>query len=477
MLPSKRTCFSLFLAGLDGVVLSSAFLLSYWIRFSVPGLPVMPSQSLELYVRFSLILSAVVVLILFNSSFYREQAAEFGWEEFFSLIRAVTLTTVVGVFVTFLFRGYLNLPDTLPYSRLMLALWWVNAIFLMTVWRLFVSRHARYLGELGGSGNRTLIVGTNVRSQRFVEAITRSRRRAYEPVGLVSVPEHEDGQSELEIVGTVDELARLLAEGIADRVVIADTSIGTERVVQIFNACDRTDVKLSIIPDLFEVVSSSSQMREIAGVPVFEVQPEVVRQWGRAVKRTMDLVLGPMILLFLTPVFLLTCVAIWLESGRPFFFSQQRVGKGERHFRMLKFRSMHVGAEKLREEMAPLNETGGHVFKVRSDPRMTRVGRWLRRFSIDELPQIINVLRGEMSLVGPRPYPVYEVSQFNHTERKRFDLMPGITGLAQVSGRSDLDFEEGIRLDLFYIETWSPWLDIKILFKTIPAVLRGRGAY
>jgi len=127
--------------------------------------------------------------------------------------------------------------------------------------------------------------------------------------------------------------------------------------------------------------------------------------------------------------------------------------------------------------MAPLNETGGHVFKVRSDPRMTRVGRWLRRFSIDELPQIINVLRGEMSLVGPRPYPVYEVSQFNHTERKRFDLMPGITGLAQVSGRSDLDFEEGIRLDLFYIETWSPWLDIKILFKTIPAVLRGRGAY
>jgi exopolysaccharide biosynthesis polyprenyl glycosylphosphotransferase len=199
-----------------------------------------------------------------------------------------------------------------------------------------------------------------------------------------------------------------------------------------------------------------------------------LQQW---LKRLLDVVVSLAALAALAPVFLAVAVAIKLDSPGPVFFKQTRVGKWGRLFGVFKFRSMYVDAEKRKQELMKRNEADGPIFKIRNDPRVTRVGRFIRKTSVDELPQLINVLRGEMSLVGPRPPLPREVAQYQYHQRKRLDAVAGITGLQQVSGRSDLSFEQWVAYDIEYIEKQSVWFDIKILLKTIPAVLMGKGAY
>lgn len=194
-------------------------------------------------------------------------------------------------------------------------------------------------------------------------------------------------------------------------------------------------------------------------------------------KRLLDVLVAGLALIVFSPLLLLTALAIKLDSPGPVFFKQTRVGKWGRLFAIYKFRSMYIDAEKRKQELAAQNEASGPVFKMKRDPRITRVGRILRKLSIDELPQLLNVLRGDMSLVGPRPPLPREVEQYEYSQRRRLDAVPGITGLQQVSGRSDLNFEQWVAFDVAYIEQQSLWVDIKILFKTIPAVLTGRGAY
>ncbi len=196
----------------------------------------------------------------------------------------------------------------------------------------------------------------------------------------------------------------------------------------------------------------------------------------RAVKRTIDVVGAALLLLLLAPLLLAAAVAVKVDTPGPLLFRQRRTGLRGQEFEVLKLRTMCVGAEKMRKALAARNEADGHLFKVRDDPRVTATGRWLRRYSLDELPQLVNVLKGQMSLVGPRPLPV-EDSAFTGEARRRLRVRPGLTGLWQISGRSDLAWEEAVRLDLDYVDSWSLKLDLAILFRTLPAVLRGSGAY
>jgi len=203
----------------------------------------------------------------------------------------------------------------------------------------------------------------------------------------------------------------------------------------------------------------------------------VITKSTHFLKRSLDIVISALMLLLLTPLFLATALAIKLDNPGPVFYNQLRVGKWGRVFKMYKFRSMIFGADKLKSELATQNETGGVIFKMKRDPRITRVGRIIRKLSIDELPQLWNVLKGDMSLVGPRPSLPNEVDQYEYSDRRRLEVIPGITCIWQVSGRSNLDFKQQVSLDVEYIESQSFWQDIKILFKTIPAVLFGKGAY
>jgi exopolysaccharide biosynthesis polyprenyl glycosylphosphotransferase len=231
------------------------------------------------------------------------------------------------------------------------------------------------------------------------------------------------------------------------------------------------------VPRLFEVVSSRAGVDDIEGIPLLDVGHVELSRFNMLVKRVFDLVVAGFITLLVSPVLIVISVLIKLDSPGPVFFRQERMGRDGRTFHIFKFRSMKVGAERLRNELEALNEYSGPMFKIKKDPRLTRVGPWLRKWSLDELPQLLNVLRGEMSLVGPRPLWIEEAKQCTGWTQKRLNIMPGITGLWQVLGRSDIPFDEMVKLDYMYVTKWSLSWDVKLLLETIPAVLEKRGAY
>ncbi|HLA82174.1 MAG TPA: exopolysaccharide biosynthesis polyprenyl glycosylphosphotransferase, partial [Thermoleophilia bacterium] len=254
------------------------------------------------------------------------------------------------------------------------------------------------------------------------------------------------------------------------RAMISDT----EKIVQ---ACEEEGVKVRLMADLFEVPFKRLTLDKLDKIPLLTFEPVAHDESKLLVKRALDVVVATALLLVLLPLMALIAIVVKLDSRGPIFFTQKRVGLNKRIFRVVKFRTMHPDAERRQEEVEHLNEAQGPVFKIRNDPRITRVGRFLRRSSLDELPQLLNVLVGGMSLVGPRPLPLRDVSLFDRgVQRKRFSVKPGLTCLWQVSGRSSLPFSEWLRLDLSYIDRWSLTLDLKILLRTIPAVLRGAGA-
>jgi exopolysaccharide biosynthesis polyprenyl glycosylphosphotransferase len=278
-------------------------------------------------------------------------------------------------------------------------------------------------------------------------------------------------------LGEIDSLPRVVQEEGIDEVIITLPWIYHRRILGIMRQCERERVRARIVPDLFQLALSRVDIEDLGGIPIIGVKEISITGWNLAFKRTSDIVLSLAVLVLLFPLMLLISVAIKLDSPGPVLFKQVRVGRDGRRFVFYKFRSMRQGAEEERPQLADLDETVGPIFKIRRDPRCTRLGRFLRRTSLDELPQLYNVLRGEMSLVGPRPAIPVEVEQYQEWHRKRLEVSPGMTGLWQVSGRSQLTFDEMCLLDIYYLENWSPLLDLKIALKTIPAVLAGTGAY
>ena len=232
-----------------------------------------------------------------------------------------------------------------------------------------------------------------------------------------------------------------------------------------------------MIPGFFEILTREMSVQEVADIPIFQLEERIFQRWGRLVKRGVDIAVALVVLVGLAPVWILVALGISLESRGGAIFKHTRVGKGEKVFSMWKFRSMYADAEARRGEIEEQYASTDVLLRAPEDARVTRLGRLLRRFSIDEIPQLYNVLKGEMSVVGPRPHMPAEVAHYKDWQRRKFDVLPGLTGLTQVRGRKDLSLEEMVRLDIYYIENWSPILDLQILLKTIPAVFWGKGAY
>jgi exopolysaccharide biosynthesis polyprenyl glycosylphosphotransferase len=234
---------------------------------------------------------------------------------------------------------------------------------------------------------------------------------------------------------------------------------------------------VKVAPRTTELLLERAEYIPGQGAPLFELSPPALQGWEWAVKRSFDVVVSTLVIVLGSPVWAAIAGAIKLSSPGPVFYRDQRIGLGDQPFGMIKFRTMYADAAERQAALEAENEASGPLFKIKDDPRVTRVGGVLRRFSLDELPQVLNVLTGEMSLVGPRPLPVRDYEQLEPWHRKRYLVLPGMTGLWQVSGRIDLSFDDLVRLDFYYIENWSIWLDISILAKTLPAVLARRGAY
>ena len=262
-----------------------------------------------------------------------------------------------------------------------------------------------------------------------------------------------------------------------DEVLIADPDFPQEQAVELVDRCHRKGIRVRVAPSTMEILMDRIEFVPGQSLPLFELKPPVFEGIDFVVKRTFDLIGASVLLILLSPLLAAIALAIKLDSRGRVLYRSMRPGIGGRPFACFKFRTMHAGAEAMQDQLEHHNEMGGAIFKIRQDPRVTRVGGLLRRWSLDELPQLFNVLRGEMSLVGPRPLPQRDYDRLEDWHRKRNLVLPGLTGLWQVSGRSELDFDDLVRLDFLYLERWSIFLDLSILVKTIPAVITRRGAY
>jgi exopolysaccharide biosynthesis polyprenyl glycosylphosphotransferase len=273
------------------------------------------------------------------------------------------------------------------------------------------------------------------------------------------------------------EVEEALQRDQLDELLVADAGLDEELLLRIVEAAHRRGVKVRVAPRTTELLIERGEYVPGQGVPLFELRPPIFAGTDWAVKRVFDLVVGALIVIVGSPVWLLIALAVKLGSRGPVFYADPRIGLGEEEFRMLKFRTMVEDADRHKAALEHANEAPGALFKIRDDPRVTRVGRLLRRLSLDEVPNVVNVLRGEMSLVGPRPLPIRDYERLEPWHRRRYNVLPGMTGLWQVAGRSDLTFDDLVRLDFYYLENWSIWLDVTILFKTPFVVLARKGAY
>jgi exopolysaccharide biosynthesis polyprenyl glycosylphosphotransferase len=325
-----------------------------------------------------------------------------------------------------------------------------------------------------GVRRRVVLVGEGEALVRLQASLAAAQGGlGYEFVGAVAM----EGAGGLRRLGSRDELPAVLERVRPNEVILAEAQLEEREVFEIVEHAHKQGIKVRLAPDTTELLVQRGEYVPVPGVPLFELRPPVLTGWAWALKRAFDIVVSALGALLLLPVWALIALAVKLDSRGPVFFVDRRIGVGEREFGMLKFRTMVVDAPALQATLEDANEAEGALFKIRDDPRVTRVGRVLRRLSLDEMPQIVNVLKGEMSLVGPRPLPLRDYELLEEWHRARYAVLPGMTGLWQISGRSGLTFDDLVRLDFTYIENWSIWLDITIIARTIPAVLSGRGAY
>ncbi len=332
-----------------------------------------------------------------------------------------------------------------------------------------------WLLEQAGYRRRALLVGSGKHIEAVAHALADRAKTRVDLIGYISLtPRPQNG---LRSLGQLHELPSILVDERVQEVIIADHDFPQERAVELVDLCHRRGVTVHVAPTTMEILIARAEFVPGQTVPLFTLRPPVFEGIDYAVKRSFDLVLSILGLILISPVLLVIAVAIKLSSRGPALYRSRRPGMAGRPFHCFKFRTMREHADQIQIDLEPFNEQSGALFKIRRDPRLTRIGRFLRRFSLDELPQLVNVIRGEMSLVGPRPLPIRDFERLEDWHKKRYLVLPGITGLWQVSGRSELDFDDLVRLDFLYLERWSVFLDLAILLKTIPAVLGRRGAF
>ena len=329
--------------------------------------------------------------------------------------------------------------------------------------------------QLVGARRRTVLVGEGDRLQHLLRVIGSGRSGIeYEFLGALSPRREEPG---LRVLGSLDALPQVLAEQHVDELIVTDSGFDERQLLELVDEAHRRGVKVRIAPKTTELLLQRAEYVPGQGAPLFELRPPALAGADWVVKRAFDVTVATFAVVVGAPFWLAIAAAIKLTSHGPVLFRDRRVGLGEQEFDMMKFRTMYADARERQAALEEENEASGPLFKIKDDPRVTPVGRFLRRFSIDEMPQVLNVLGGDMSLVGPRPLPVRDYEQLEPWHRRRYSVLPGMTGLWQVSGRIDLSFDDLVRLDFYYLENWSIWLDISILTKTLPAVLARRGAY
>ncbi len=418
----------------------------------------------QMYLFFPL--AWVLIMMLFSVYDGRKNVRivdEFSNLSLSSLMAGITLAGIL----------YLSFRET---SRATFAFFVLGTYLLLVLWRVFVRILYRARNEDRGSITRILIVGAGPVG-RDIEA--RIQEHTYLDVQLAGFLDDDEKKrtQNPNILGGVNSARSLVRERAATDVVVALPARAYEKVNQLVKDLDDLPVKIWIVPDYFSLSLHHTEMGDFLGLPMLDLRAAALSEYQRMIKRAFDLVCTLLLLIPFLPVMAIVALAIWIQDGRPVTYSQPRVGENGRLFQFYKFRTMIKGADALQKQVETVNDQGELIHKTERDPRVTPLGRILRRFSLDELPQFFNVLRGNMSLVGPRPELPYLVERYKPWQRKRFAVPQGVTGWWQIHGRSDKPMHLHTEDDLYYIQNYSIWLDIQILIQTMWIIIRGKGAY
>ena len=406
----------------------------------------------------------ITVLVFAQAGLYRERESRPGAGRILACLIVVALIVLAfGIGTGYDFTTSGLIPTSVVVSAVTIGLF-----------RAAYESASLEVLRAAGIRRRVVLVGEGESLVRLRQSLAAARGGlTYEFVGAVA-PEPLPGTR---FLGSRADLPLVLEQVRPDEVILAEADFDERTVLEVVEQAHGQGIKVRLAPDTTELLVQRGEYIPGQGAPLFELRPPVLTGWDWAVKKGFDLLVSGLVLVVGLPLWALVALAVKLDSRGPIFFVDRRIGVGEREFGMLKFRTMVAEAASLQPQLEPVNEAEGALFKIREDPRVTGVGRVLRRFSLDEIPQIVNVLKGEMSLVGPRPLPLRDYRLLEDWHRARYSVLPGMTGLWQISGRSGLTFDDLVRLDFTYLENWSIWLDITIIARTIPAVIGRRGAY
>lgn len=460
---------------LDALLINLGFVLAYWVRYNLQWPEtVIPEhfKPLRTYLPMMALLTALLLAAYGSQKVYFHPRGRSTLDELYALFSGTLTGLMLLIVVTYF------VPE-LSYSRGLLPLSAMTIFSLLALSRIARAIVIARLRRRGIGVRRVLIVGAGQVGRAVISSIVAHPELGYQVVGFVD-DNPEKGNTDLgkiKALGEIDNVPNLLAEHQIDLVITALPWMYHRKILRIMRQCEDRNVQVYIVPDLLQTAIRHVDIEYLGEVPVVGVRQGGLGKGARIFKRALDLTLTMVGLLVGWPLFLLIALLIRLDSPGPVIFAQTRIGKDGVPFTIYKFRTMRQGADAEKAQLMDLNEGEERLFKIKDDPRVTRVGRFLRKTSLDELPQFWNVLRGEMSIVGPRPQVPSEVELYLEWHRLRLQVLPGITGMWQVSGRSDLGFDEMALLDIWYVENWTPWLDIKIILKTIGVALTGRGAY
>ena len=460
----------------DVLLINLAFAIAYWLRYGLQWFATVDEANFVPYTTFipiSLALTLLLFIIYKLGGVYDMPRGASWFDEVYRIMTGTATGIILIIFVLVLF-----FQPTL-YSRLIFFYAGILVTVFLSISRLGKRYLRNRLRKRGLGVDRLMIVGAGEVGRTVMRNVVAQPVLGYHVVGFVD-DDPDKGNTDIgrfKALGNTSNIPRLVKELAIDEVIITLPWMYHRKIVSIVAQCEREQVRVRIVPDIFQMTLSHLDVEDLGGIPMIGVRDISISGSRQFIKRAMDVVISVLALIVLAPLFILLSVIIRLDSPGPAIFRQIRVGKGEQLFSCFKFRSMRVGAEEEKETLLDKNEVTGPVFKMRDDPRITPVGRFIRRTSLDELPQLFNVLMGHMSMVGPRPAIPSEVQRYQPWHKRRLEVAPGITGLWQVSGRSELTFDEMVLLDLYYIENWSPLHDLQIMLRTVPKVLLGEGAY
>jgi len=468
---------------IDAIIISFSFFISYIIRENLPNIirsdatssfkiVSLSPGSINDYVVVFFICLLIWLIALYSNHMYNSLRTQ-PLKKVLWIVFKSALITAVG-FGTLVFMLKLKFV-----SRLFFINFLVIGSLLLSLEKIALLSILHSIRRKGSNMKRFLIVGTGRRAASFIKTIQGHQEFGINIVGIID-DEPDRGIQRLgniDVIGNIDDLEEILYRSAIDEVVFVVPRRRLNHIQDAIGVCETKGIRATIAADLFDLKIAKCRTTELDSIPLISFEVSTVKEWQLWLKRIFDIIISSVSIVVLSPVLMITFILIKATSPGPAIFKQERMSLNGRRFILYKFRTMYNHSEKRKKELDGLNNLEGPIFKMKNDPRITPVGKVLRKLSIDELPQLINVLMGQMSIVGPRALPVYELNNFEPWQRRRLSVRAGLTGLWQVNGRNNGNFEHFMELDLEYVDNWSLWMDFRIMAKTIPVVLRGIGAY